>query len=280
MMHTLLTIEDFTQQLATELHALPGIASITTHVDTIELTLREPHDGKLIIRSGNFYRTYRRNGDLRGALAAAVANLREFVESRTQMLAIADDFEVARPRIFARLQPLVNMRKRIKHKGQEEKRLYEPWLADLAISYVLDFPRNVEYITERMLGRWQQDRATIRDLAMRNLRALALRDTPITPITPLPFGGRAYAIGTSDGYAATRLLLPDLVAQWTRPFIDARELRIALPHHDVLVAGAAGTDGHNRLPLEMLARALARGGAPYQLSHRLFTLRGGAVVEA
>lgn len=273
------TIEEFTRQLATELHALPGIAGITPREQEVEVRLREATDDSLIISARNFYKSYRRNGDLVGALGAAVSNLRELVETRAQRKTM-DDWPSARPRIFPRLQPLANLRKRVEHKGVEIKRLWDRWLGDVAISYVIDFPSNVQYIQEHTLRAWEQDAATIRALAMQNLRELALRDTPVQALPPLPFGGRAYAIRTSDGYAATRLLLPDLVERWTRRRVDPAELRIALASHDILLFAAAGPGGRNVLPLRMLARELARQFAPYQLSQHLFTLRDGAVVEA
>jgi uncharacterized protein YtpQ (UPF0354 family) len=110
-----------------------------------------------------------------------------------------------------------------------------PFLADLAVCYVIDEPAAMTFVTQAHLRHWGQTLERIDELALANLRR-SLRDDP-SPATP---NGIALQ-SRGDGYDATRLLLqadamdPDLApamcfavpqrdALWMAPATDTRSL--------------------------------------------------------
>jgi len=121
--------------------------------------------------------------------------------------------------------------------------VHRPFIAGLVITYVFDFPHHRAYVNADMLAQIM-DRPEItfdmiHEYALENLRkrttsrnyeAHGLRDKTMI------------VCETYDGYAATRILLPDLMDKWSRR-IPGRML-IGIPNRDFLIAFSNRNPAH------------------------------------
>jgi len=124
----------------------------------------------------------------------------------------------------------------VQRQGQEVTPLaHRPFVAGLVITYVFDFPHHRAYVNEEMLAQMiGPSGATfdaLHEYALENLRkrttsddyeAHGLRDKTMI------------ACETHDGYAATRVLLPELMEKWAGR-IPGRML-LGIPNRDFLIA--------------------------------------------
>ena len=112
---------------------------------------------------------------------------------------------------------------------------HRPFVAGLIITYVFDFPDYRAYVNENILAQMMAGPETtfdmIHEYALENLR---LRTTSDNYETHGLRDKTMVVCETRDGYAATRVLLPDLMATWAER-IPGRML-IGVPNRDFLIA--------------------------------------------
>jgi len=112
---------------------------------------------------------------------------------------------------------------------------HRPFVAGLIITYVFDFPHYRAYVNEDMLAKMMAGPETtfdvIHEYALHNLR---LRTTSDVYHTHGLYDKTLVVCDTHDGYAATRVLLPDLMATWAER-IPGRML-IGIPNRYFLIA--------------------------------------------
>jgi len=113
--------------------------------------------------------------------------------------------------------------------------VHRPFVAGLIITYVFDFPHHRAYVNENILAQMMAGPETtfdmIHEYALENLR---LRTTSDVYHTHGLYDKTMVVCDTRDGYAATRVLLPDLMATWAER-IPGRML-IGIPNRDFLIA--------------------------------------------
>lgn len=150
---------------------------------------------------------------------------------------------------------------------------YRPFLADLIITYVVDEPQRVAYINERHLERWGIGEHQLHERALANLAART-RERAHFLITG-EGAKRLIVANTHDGYDATRLLLPDLLASWKPHFPG--NMVIGIPNRDFLIAFSDADESiltsiAHQIQLDAAQRA-------YGLTDQLFTIENGEVRE-
>jgi hypothetical protein len=135
------------------------------------------------------------------------------------------------------LLPMLNRPELLEY-GQRRDALplaHRPFVAGLIITYVFDFPDYRAYVNEDILGQMMAGPETtfdmIHEYALHNLR---LRTTSDVYHTHGLRDKTMVVCDTHDGYAATRILLPDLMTKWAER-IPGRML-IGIPNRDFLIA--------------------------------------------
>lgn len=113
--------------------------------------------------------------------------------------------------------------------------VHRPFVGGLIITYVFDFPHLRAYLNQEKLAEIMDHPEFTTDMlhayALENLRK---RTTHRTYETHGHREKTIIACETRDGYAATRVLLPDLMEKWARR-IPGRML-IGVPNRDFLIA--------------------------------------------
>jgi uncharacterized protein YtpQ (UPF0354 family) len=121
---------------------------------------------------------------------------------------------------------------------------------------VFDFPHYRAYVNEDMLAQMMAGPETtfdmIHEYALENLR---LRTTSDNYQTHGLYDKTMVVCETRDGYAATRILLPDLMATWAER-IPGRML-IGVPNRDFLIAFSDRNPAH----VAAIARQVRRDAA-------------------
>ena len=133
---------------------------------------------------------------------------------------------------------------------------HRPFVAGLIITYVFDFPHYRAYVNEDMLAKMMAGPEITLDMfheyALENLRR---RTTSHSYETYGLFDKTMVVCQTRDGYAATRVLLPDLMATWAER-IPGRML-IGIPNRDFLIAFSDRDSAH----VAAIARQVRRDAA-------------------
>ena len=156
------------------------------------------------------------------------------------------------------LLPMLNRAEWLKHVQRRDapRPVHRPFVAGLIITYVFDFPDHRAYVNEDILARMMAGPETtfdmIHDYALENLRR---RTTSRDYQTHGLYDKTMVVCDTRDGYAATRVLLPDLVATWAER-IPGRML-IGIPNRDFLVAFSDRDPAH----VAAIARQVRRDAA-------------------
>jgi uncharacterized protein YtpQ (UPF0354 family) len=181
------------------------------------------------------------------------------------------NFDELRPRVMPILKPLellVTVRER-----KLPMLVYRPFLGDLMIAYVIGEGGKLSYINEQHLDRWQIGAHELHDQAIANLR---IRTEAVGSYTTTGEGAQRLVIfNTQDGFDATRLLLPDMLAGLRGQFPGT--MVIGIPNRDfmILFSDADSTILANvAAQIEADAAQQANG-----LTDRLFTLGDGGVRE-
>jgi uncharacterized protein YtpQ (UPF0354 family) len=112
---------------------------------------------------------------------------------------------------------------------------HRPFVAGLIITYVFDFPDYRAYVNEDMLAKMMAEPETtfdmIHEYALHNLR---LRTTSDVYHTHGLRDQTMVVCDTRDGYAATHVLLPDLMDTWAGRIPG--HMLIGVPNRDFLIA--------------------------------------------
>lgn len=150
---------------------------------------------------------------------------------------------------------------------------YRPFLADLIIAYVIDEPQSVAYINERHLERWGIGEHQLHERALANLAARTQAHAHF--LMTGEGAQRLIVANTQDGYDATRLLLPDLLASWQPHFPG--NMVIGIPNRDFLIAFSDADEGI----LTSVAHQIQLDAAQreYGLTDQLFTIKNGQIRE-
>jgi uncharacterized protein YtpQ (UPF0354 family) len=260
----LLSRDAFSELVAERLEQHPEIEVLSRSEQDLELRVRG-----LPIRTelGNYYSVYLRSP---GQMDAVVQNLIDVTLSFVPNRAVSD-YDTLSERIYPMLKPISMLA------DVTERKLpmlvFEQFLADLIITYVIDEPKSVVFINENHLERWQVNQRDIHAQALANLRRRTVEERDYTVAGS---GDQQLFIwNTGDGYDATRLLLSDVLAKWQTQI--GGNLVIGIPNRDFLIAFS----DNDRSVVENIARQLQHDARtqPYPLTDRLFTVLQGQVRE-
>jgi len=215
----------------------------------------------------NFYSAYARNP------AQLDAVVQTFVRVMLGLQPDRADIDYAHlaGRIYPMLKPLEMLAE------VAERKLpmlaYREFLSDLIIAYVVDEQRSVSYINEDHLERWQVDVHDIHERAIENLRRRTEEQVRYTTVGEGE--QRLFIFNSGDGYDAARLLLSDVLADWSRQ-VPGR-LVIGVPNRDFMIAFSdANPEILRAVAAQIQADAAQR---EYALTEQLFTLSEGVVTE-
>lgn len=143
------------------------------------------------------------------------------------------------------LLPLLNRAEWLEQMQQQDvpPPVHRPFVAELVINYVFDMPHHRAYVNGDMLAKMMNSPGitfeVIHEYALENLRRRTTRGSYETH----GLGDKAMIVcETHDGYAATRVLVPDLMAKWAKR-IPGRML-IGIPNRDFLIAFSNRNPGH------------------------------------
>ncbi len=161
------------------------------------------------------------------------------------------------------LLPMLNRAQWLEQARQREATplAHRPFVAGLIITYVFDFPDYRAYVNEDILGQIMAGPETtfdvVHEYALENLRRRTTSDVYHT------HGLRDKTMvvcETRDGYAATRVLLPDLMATWAER-IPGRML-IGVPNRDFLIAFSDRDPAHVAAITRQVRRDAAKRDHP------------------
>jgi uncharacterized protein YtpQ (UPF0354 family) len=149
---------------------------------------------------------------------------------------------------------------------------YRDFLAGLIITYVIDGERTVSYINEDQLDTWQVTAQDLHDRAVDNLRK---RTEDVRYTTVGEGDQRLFIFSSGDGYDATRMLLTDVLAAWSRQLPG--RLVVGIPNRDFLIAFSDS----NRDILRAVAAQVQTDSVQrdHGLTDQLFGLSGDAIRE-
>jgi uncharacterized protein YtpQ (UPF0354 family) len=215
----------------------------------------------------DFFNAYTRNPAL---LDTLVNNFISVAHGRTPGRSTADYDRLATT-IYPMLKPielLVTVRER-----ELPMLAYREFLADLIITYVIDEGRSVAYINEDHLERWGVDIHTIHQQAIVNLRRRTQEQVEF--VTTGEGEQRIFIFNSGDGYDASRLLLPELLATWAATLPG--NLVIGIPNRDFLIGFS---DANNEI-LEGIAQQIQADSVAREhgITDQLFTLKAGEIRE-
>ncbi len=174
--------------------------------------------------------------------------------------------------------PLLNQLERLKSLRTEglTDALYRPFWVGLIVTYVVDAPKHMAYISPDLWRRMNQGQTASVDelhkVAVDNLRKRVKRkDYEING-----YGDRTFIVCTAgDGYAATRVLIPDLMTTWAQR-IPGRML-IGAPNRDFLIAFGDRNPKHAAIMANQVQKDARR--MPRPLSGRLMVWEDGKLRE-
>lgn len=215
---------------------------------------------------GHCYADYQRDPDrLDSLVGGLLRSARSFTADQ-----LITNVGVLRPHIYPMLKPAALLQ--AVHAHQLPMLAHRPFLAGLAITYVVDERGSVTYINEQHTAHWQIDPADLHAQALENLRQRSAR----SGYTTLGSGEqRLFISNTQDGYDAARLLLPDLLEPWALAF--SGRLLIGIPNRDFLVAFSAADPTIAANVAHQIAHDVLQH--PAGLTDRLFTLVAGEIYE-
>ncbi|GAB4198987.1 MAG: DUF1444 family protein [Roseiflexaceae bacterium] len=231
-------------------------------------TLRLRINGReLAINVANFYDAYRNQpGQLDTIVQTMVRVLTTELPERSEQ-----SYEALAGRIFPMLKPIAMLA------AVRERNLpmivYRDFLADLMITYVIDEARSVTFINEQHIDQWGVNAQDLHEQALENLRQRTLAN--VNYVTTGEGEQRLFIFNSQDGYDATRLLLSEILSEWSRQLPG--RIVIGIPNRDFLVAFSDANDEILR-SIAMQVQADA-AGREYGLTDQLFTFEGGLVRE-
>ncbi len=260
----LLEPDEFAATIEARLRAEDGIEVRGREGLTLRLHIGQTD---LAINVQNFYNAYARHPDqLEAVTATLIESLRNYDTART-----ISSFDELRGRVYPMLKPirlLVTIRER-----NLPMIVYRPFLADLIITYVIEEPSSVAYISEQHLERWGLAEHELHEQAIANLRRRTLERGEQTVTGE--GAQRLVIFSAQDGFDATRLLLPDLIEPWAAQMPGSAV--IGIPNRDFLIIFSDS----DRTILTAVAHQIQREAAEraFGLTDQLFTIQGGQIRE-
>jgi uncharacterized protein YtpQ (UPF0354 family) len=245
-----------------------------TLYDEVELLDREGMELRLRVNGadvaadlGNFYNAYRRDPAQLDAVVQTFAKT---------LLGIHPDRSTSNyaelsSQIYPLLKPIILLSE------VRERKLpmlaYREFLADLMIAYVIDEEHSFAYINEDHLERWNISVQDLHEQALANLRRRT--DDRVKYTTVGEGEQRLFIFNSGDGYDATRLLLADVLAAWSRELPG--HLVVGIPNRDFLIAFSdANSEILRAVAAQVQSDAVQR---EYGLTEQLFTLADGVIKE-
>lgn len=201
------------------------------------IVLHEDASRPLRLDAQPYYATYRANPD----------RLEDFI--RAHLKALKQAAESARPlteaeasRAFLPMLQTPRWLRDASKKGMPP--IHRPFSSEVIVAYVFDYPAYRAYVNEDMLAPLFQGEKNNLDAlhayALENLR----QRTSHTDYEIHGVGDQKLIVcPKKDGFAATRVLLPDLMEKWARQFPGDRML-IGLPNRDFLIAFSPADPRH------------------------------------
>jgi uncharacterized protein YtpQ (UPF0354 family) len=245
-----------------------------TLYDEVEVLDREGMELRLRVNGadvaadlGNFYAAYIRDPSQIDVVVQTFArSLLGILPDRS-----TSDYAELAGRIYPILKPILMLSE------VRERKLpmlaYREFLADLMIAYVIDEERSFAYINEDHLERWNISVHDLHEHALANLRRRT--DDQIKYTTVGEAEQRLFIFNSGDGYDATRLLLANVLSDWSRQLPG--HLVIGIPNRDFLIAFSdANSEILRAVAAQVQSDATQR---EYGLTEQLFTLADGVVKE-
>jgi uncharacterized protein YtpQ (UPF0354 family) len=215
----------------------------------------------------NIYAAYARNPSQLDAVA------RSYV--RLLLGELPDRSERSYEALAARIMPILKPIELLALVSERQLPMlvYRPFLADLIITYVIDERNSVAFINEEQIDAWGVTPQDLHDRAVANLQRRTEESVRYTAVGEGE--QRLFIYNSGDGYDATRLLLTENLADWSRA-VHGR-LVVGIPNRDFLIAlGDANQDVLRSVAAQVQADAAQR---EHGLTDQLFTLSSGAIRE-
>jgi hypothetical protein len=251
----------FTTYLVTKLRSEPGIEIVGQK--NLELKLRI-NDVEVTARLDRPYRAYLDAPLTLGSIIQSFVNTLHLLPI-PKMDAFADLASL----LYPMLKPCAYL-DQVAEEGAPPL-VARPFVADLLVTLVIDSPRSVAYVSVDQQARWG---VSAEALFARALENLARKDTEQVYQV---FGEGLETLCVcqmTDGYAATRVLLPQLMGEWQRRV--APRLVLGLPNRDFMIGFSSEHPGREEIAAQIRADAHSRD---YPLSGGIFEWRAGELVE-
>ena len=251
--------EEFTQAAAQHLATEPDVEVIGVS----DLTLHLRVGGREVTSDlESFYALYRNAPDELPAIwQTLVEVITEHYPDRSE-----DDPGVLLQRVLPMLKPISLLNE---VRTQDLPMLvYRPLAGELIVTYVIDEGQRVAYLNEEHIRRWGVSETTLWARAITNLRKKPWKPEP----SIIGQGaGKLLICSTRDGYAATRLVLPELFSEFTAG--TPGNTVLGVPNRDFLIAFS---DADPRIFMQVRTQVETDARAhEYPLSGQLFTYRNG-----
>jgi uncharacterized protein YtpQ (UPF0354 family) len=139
------------------------------------------------------------------------------------------------PKTWADAKPLIRPMLVSVETPQAKTSLTRAFAADIVLTFVVDRPTSMMYVTENMRQMWKCTIDELQAVAIANLDAISANDSLQISERTRPGGAdRLLLFGTDDGYAAARLASP----AFRRRLTDAlgQSFMAGIPNRDVLIA--------------------------------------------
>ncbi len=150
--------------------------------------------------------------------------------------------------------------------------VHQHFIPDVVIAYVFDFPDRRAYVNKTMVPEFVDQIDEFHQYALENLRK---RTTSKDYETHGLGDTTIIACETDDGFAATRILLPDLMETWAKR-IPGRML-LGIPNRDFLIAFSDRDPNHVATMAQQIRRDTKK--REYPLSGNLLLWENGRVRE-
>lgn len=112
--------------------------------------------------------------------------------------------------------------------------VYRQFFAGQIVAYAIDEKEQYKLLQQPLIDSWHVGQPEIETRAIANLEAVSV-GVPLSPRSNAE-GGTFVVVSTSDGYDATRLLLPQFLRR-VRQALRASLVFAGIPHRDFLVPG-------------------------------------------
>lgn len=259
----LLDEEEFGDMVEERLEQLSTLEELER--DGLEVRFRA-HGRPVTSDLHHFYSAYLRSPDqLESILQTLEGAVRSLAPDRSQQL--WDELE---DRIYPMLKP-ATMLLDVAERGLPQL-VYRPFMADLIICYVIDEPESVAYVNVDHLAAWNVIESTLYTRAIDNLRTKTLKPNM------LQVHGQGsqtlFIYATRDGYDAARILLTDVLSEWSA--LIPNNLVVGIPNRDFLI----GFSDANPEILHRMAIQVAQDSynLDYGLTDQLWTVKNNQIL--